>query len=54
VEHDAGRQAEAYFQAAYVAQMRGDLDDAIELYQRSLACVPTAEAHTYLGWTVLE
>jgi Tfp pilus assembly protein PilF len=52
VEHDAGRQAEAYFQAAYVAQMRGDLDEAIELYHRSLACVPTAEAHTFLGWTL--
>jgi Tfp pilus assembly protein PilF len=52
VEHDAGRQADAYFQAAYVAQMRGDLDEAIALYRKSLACVPTAEAHTFLGWTL--
>ena len=52
VEHDAGRQAEAYFQAAYAAQMRGDLDEAIALYQKSLACVPTAEAHTFLGWAL--
>ena len=52
VEHDAARQAEAYFQAAYAAQMRGDLDEAITLYQQSLACVPTAEAHTFLGWTL--
>jgi Tfp pilus assembly protein PilF len=52
VEHDAGRQAEAYFQAAHAAQMRGDLDEAIALYQKSLACVPTAEAHTFLGWTL--
>jgi Tfp pilus assembly protein PilF len=52
VEHDRGRQAEAYFQAAYAAQMRGDLEEAIALYQRSLACVPTAEAHTFLGWTL--
>jgi Tfp pilus assembly protein PilF len=52
VEPDAGRQAEAYFQAAYAAQMRGDLDTAIALYQKSLACVPTAEAHTFLGWTL--
>jgi len=52
VENDAGRQAEAYFKAAYRAQMRGDLDEAITLYQQSLACVPTAEAHTFLGWTL--
>src|SRR5262245_19334328 len=32
--------------------MRGDLDDAIALYRKSLACVPTAEAHTFLGWTL--
>jgi Tfp pilus assembly protein PilF len=52
VEHDAGRQADAYFQAAYAAQMRGDLDEAITLYRKSLACVPTAEAYTFLGWTL--
>ena len=51
VENEAGRQAEAYFRAAYAAQMRGDLDEAIALYRKSLACVPTAEAHTFLGWT---
>src|SRR5262249_33947498 len=51
VEHDAGRQAQAFFEAAYAAQMRGDLDEAITLYRKSLACVPTAEAHTFLGWT---
>jgi tetratricopeptide (TPR) repeat protein len=52
VEQDAVRGAEAYFQAAYAAQMRGDLDEAIALYQKSLACLPTAEAHTFLGWTL--
>jgi Tfp pilus assembly protein PilF len=52
VAHDAGRQAESYFRAAYAAQMQGDLDGAIALYQQSLACVPTAEAHTFLGWTL--
>ena len=36
---------------AYQHQMRGDLDRAIELYQRSIEVCPTAEAHTYLGWT---
>jgi tetratricopeptide (TPR) repeat protein len=52
VEDEAGRQAEAYFRAAYAAQVRGDLDEAIALYRKSLACVPTAEAHTFLGWTL--
>jgi len=36
---------------AYQHQMRGDLDRAIELYQRSIEVHPTAEAHTFLGWT---
>ena len=52
MDHEAGRQAETYFRAAYAAQMQGDLDGAIALYHQSLACVPTAEAHTFLGWTL--
>jgi Tfp pilus assembly protein PilF len=52
VEPDAGQQAEAYFRAAYAAQMRGDLHEAVELYRKSIACVPTAEAHTFLGWAL--
>ncbi len=36
---------------AFQAQMRGDLVTAIDLYQRSIAACPTAEAHTFLGWT---
>jgi Tfp pilus assembly protein PilF len=39
------------WQQAYRRQMEGDLDSAIELYRRSLAVHPTAEAHTFLGWT---
>jgi tetratricopeptide (TPR) repeat protein len=31
--------------------MSGDLARAIDLYQRSIAACPTAEAHTFLGWT---
>lgn len=37
---------------AYRAQMDGDYDHAAELYQKSLAIHPTAEAHTFLGWTL--
>jgi len=38
-------------QDAYQAQMEGDYDRAAELYQSSLELHPTAEAHTFLGWT---
>src|SRR5207248_2265630 len=38
-------------QDAYQAQMEGDYDRAIELYQSSLELHPTAEAHTFLGWS---
>lgn len=39
------------FLAAYEAQMRGDLDEAAGLYKESIGSYPTAEAHTFLGWT---
>ncbi len=38
-------------QDAYQAQMEGDYDRAVELYHSSLELHPTAEAHTFLGWT---
>ena len=37
---------------AYRYQMEGNLDRAIEHYQRSVAIHPTAEAHTFLGWSM--
>jgi Tfp pilus assembly protein PilF len=40
-----------YWQQGYERQMEGELLEAIQLYQRSLAIRPTAEAHTFLGWT---
>jgi tetratricopeptide (TPR) repeat protein len=36
---------------AYSRQMSGDLDGAIDHYERSIEIFPTAEAHTFLGWT---
>ena len=39
------------WQEAYRHQMQGELDRAIELYRRSIEVCPTAEAHTFLGWT---
>src|ERR1700739_1507266 len=44
-------QAWEVLQDAYQAQMEGDYDRAVELYQSSLDLYPTAEAHTFLGWT---
>jgi Tfp pilus assembly protein PilF len=45
------RKAIALLEEAYRHQMAGDLEKAIGLYQESIALHPTAEAHTFLGWT---
>ncbi|HWP34209.1 MAG TPA: tetratricopeptide repeat protein [Thermodesulfobacteriota bacterium] len=50
-ESDARKLATQLWQRAYRHQMAGDLERAIELYRRSIRIYPTAEAHTYLGWT---
>jgi tetratricopeptide (TPR) repeat protein len=44
-------QAIELFRQAYRRQMRGELDQAVMLYRESLCLFPTAEAHTFLGWT---
>ena len=48
---DLERALELWHQA-YDRQMKGDLDGAIDLYRQSIAVRPTAEAHTFLGWTM--
>jgi Tfp pilus assembly protein PilF len=48
---DRDEQARDLFQQAYRAQMTGDFERAAELYKASLEILPTAEAHTFLGWT---
>jgi Tfp pilus assembly protein PilF len=45
------RRALEVWQEAYAHQMRGELEEAVRLYKESLAICPTAEAHTFLGWT---
>lgn len=40
------------FHEAYRRQMDGELEDAMRLYRESIHCYPTAEAHTFLGWTM--
>lgn len=44
-------EAQRYFRMAYASQMNGDLAEAIALYKKSIDLHPTAEAHTFLGWT---
>jgi len=39
------------FQRAYAHQMRGELDEAVALYTRSIETYPTAEGYTFRGWT---
>jgi Tfp pilus assembly protein PilF len=43
--------AERFFQEAYRQQMKGAFPEAVELYKKSIESFPTAEAHTFLGWT---
>ena len=43
--------AKELFQNAYQLQMQGDFDLAAQFYKRSIELHPTAEAHTFLGWT---
>ena len=47
----AKREALRLFQLSHEAQMRGDLDEAVDFYKQSIEAYPTAEAHTFLGWT---
>jgi len=48
---DALRKATELWQEAYRHQMNGELERAIQGYRESIAVLPTAEAHTFLGWT---
>ena len=48
---DPIERAQELFQQAYAAQMSGDFNRAVKLYKHSLEIHPTAEAHTFLGWT---
>jgi Tfp pilus assembly protein PilF len=49
---DEWSQALGLWHEGYRLQMAGDLDGAIVAYRRSLAILPTAEAHTFLGWAM--
>lgn len=44
-------QALEAFQRAYQCQLQRDYAGAVEQYKQSIHILPTAEAHTFLGWT---
>lgn len=50
-EDESLNRAIEYFRDAYRLQMKGEFDEAVELYRKSIATFPTAEAYTFLGWT---
>jgi tetratricopeptide (TPR) repeat protein len=50
VSDDIRMEALREFTAAYQCQRAGELDRAIFHYLRSIELIPTAEAHTFLGW----
>ena len=52
-EEQAARKRDALrlFKQGYESQMRRELDEAVELYKECIEAYPTAEAHTFLGWT---
>jgi Tfp pilus assembly protein PilF len=52
MDEATGAAAERHFREGYRAQVQGDLDRAIHHYRQSIAAVPTAEAHTFLGWAL--
>jgi tetratricopeptide (TPR) repeat protein len=43
--------AAEYFRQAFELQRNGDYEQALILYTRSIAALPTAEAYTFRGWT---
>ena len=45
------RQAWNLFQQAFERQMKGDLEEAVNLYKQSISTHPTAEGYRFLGWT---
>jgi len=50
-EDESLNNAIEYFREAYRHQMKGEYNEAVELYRKSIETYPTAEAYTFLGWT---
>ncbi len=50
-EESRRQEAVRLFHEAHECQVKGDLEDAVRLYKKSIDVYPTAEAYTFLGWT---
>jgi tetratricopeptide (TPR) repeat protein len=50
LEIELREEAMNWWQRGYEAQMRQQLDEAIDHYTRSIEIFPTAEAYTFRGW----
>ena len=50
-EESRQERANRLFQEARERQMNKELDEAVQLYKKSIEAYPTAEAYTFLGWT---
>jgi Tfp pilus assembly protein PilF len=48
---DKAKTAQELYNTGYILGMLGLHHEAIQLFEKSLAIMPTAEAYTYLGWT---
>jgi len=48
---EKARMAEELYNTGYLLTMLGRYHEAIQLYEKSIAIIPTAEAYTFLGWT---
>lgn len=46
------QRAEVAWQAGYVFHVMGDYERAVTLFRASIEAHPTAEAHTFLGWSL--
>ena len=44
--------AYALWQQGYVLHLQGRYGDAVESFRESIEILPTAEAHTFLGWSL--
>jgi len=50
ISDDVRKEALSAFTAGYRYQRVGEIERAVFHYLRSIELIPTAEAHTFLGW----
>ena len=53
-DSDLLAEAFTYWRNGYILHLAGRYEEATERFQRSIAAYPTAEGHTFLGWSLSE